>query len=78
MPLETGEIIRITCDNSKCPGNTLDEKTREGWFFVSGEVYMKGPTTQMVYCSSKCLSEDADSVYVLNPIPEVPAPAVVE
>jgi len=67
MPLDSTQVVRIACDNPNCPGNTLDESDRDGWFFVTGEVYAKGPTTQHVYCSSECLSANADALYVVSP-----------
>jgi len=47
--------LKIKCDNPDCPGNTLDAGEREGWLFVSHEVY-GDPTAQHVFCSYDCLS----------------------
>ena len=58
MPVEEKTTLKITCDNSACPGNDLDPKDRTGWLFATGEFYGE-PTQQFVFCSSACLSAAA-------------------
>jgi len=53
MPVETTETLTISCDNPNCPGNTLDPAVRNGWLFVTSEVYGE-PTQQNVFCCADC------------------------
>jgi hypothetical protein len=56
MPAEQEVTLNISCDNPDCPGNDLDSTSRDGWLFISGEVYAETQTGQFVYCSADCLS----------------------
>jgi hypothetical protein len=53
LPVEQTVVLTITCDNPGCPGNTLDPAVRDGWMFVSREVY-GAPPEQFVYCCAAC------------------------
>jgi hypothetical protein len=63
MPVDEVSVLKISCDNPKCPGHPdLDPKDRKGWLFVSGEVYGE-PTSSHVFGNADCLSQasgDAD------------------
>ena len=53
------QVIKITCDNPKCPGHPdLDETDRTGWLFMNYEVYGQ-PTNQAVFGSADCVAEAA-------------------
>ena len=53
MPVDETTTLAISCDNSACPGNSLDPADRAGWLFVTSEVY--GDATQShVFCCSEC------------------------
>lgn len=60
MPADSVTVLRITCDNPACPGNSLDPADRTGWLFVTSEVYGQ-PTMQTVFCSATCVSAAAAS-----------------
>jgi hypothetical protein len=53
MPVETENVVTISCDNPSCPGNSLDPADRTGWTFVTTEVYGES-TQQHVYCCADC------------------------
>ena len=53
MPVDQTVTLAISCDNSACPGNSLDPTDRTGWTFVNTEVYGE-PTQQHVYCCAEC------------------------
>jgi hypothetical protein len=56
MPVDETTTTNIVCDNSTCPGHPdLDPAKREGWLFISHEVYGQ-PTAQNVFGSYDCLS----------------------
>jgi len=67
MPVEQEIKLKIKCDNPDCPGNTLDPESRDGWLFISGEVYAETMTAQFVYCSAECLS--AHSALAVTALP---------
>jgi hypothetical protein len=60
LPITEETVTEITCDNPDCPGTDLDPSKREGWLFVSHEVYGE-PSGQHVFCSPSCLSSASDS-----------------
>jgi len=59
MPVLVENAVQITCDNPNCPKtSTLDPTKRDGWFFVTSEVY--GETTQQhVFCDGVCAAAAA-------------------
>jgi len=61
MGMEQKELLVISCDNPACPGNTLDQADRQGWLFVSHEVYGE-PTSQHVFCSYGCLAAKSNEL----------------
>ena len=56
MPVEETTVLHITCDNAACPGHPdLDPAVRDGWLFVTSEVY--GQQSQAhVYGNASCAS----------------------
>lgn len=54
MPLTETTTINIICDNSECPGNTLDPTNRDGWLFISNQI--SGASYDHVYCSYTCVN----------------------
>lgn len=61
MPADAEVTLNIVCDNPACPGNDLDPAVRDGWLFVSAEVY--GTATQtFVFCSGTCLGAESEKV----------------
>jgi hypothetical protein len=61
MPSDMTVTHTIVCDNPACPGNTLDPGDRNGWLYVSSELYGEGPVVSHVYCSASCAGADAAS-----------------
>lgn len=59
MPVDETTRLKITCDNPSCPGNDLKTTSRDGWIFLSGEVYGETQSGQFAYCSSGCVSAHA-------------------
>jgi len=55
MPVTEETMLHISCDNPACPGNNIPPNSRDGWLFVSAEVY-GDPSTSHVFCSADCLS----------------------
>jgi hypothetical protein len=53
MPVTEKTVAVISCDNPACPGNELKKNDRDGWTFITSEVYGQ-PPTQHVYCSPGC------------------------
>jgi len=62
MPANEKTAVAITCDNPACPGNSLKKTDREGWLFVTTEVY-GDPPQQHVYCSATCAGADAPAAF---------------
>ena len=58
MPVTEATVLQIACDNPQCPGNELDASDRNGWTFVSYEVYGQ-PSDSAVFCCAGCLSASA-------------------
>lgn len=59
MPLKTTQVVNIVCDNPNCPKtSTLDPAKREGWFFVTSEIYGES-TQQHVFCDGVCAAAAA-------------------
>jgi len=56
MPVIETTTLNISCDNPSCPGVDLpDADNREGWTFITSEVY--GQQTQShVFCCRGCVS----------------------
>jgi len=74
MAIEETTKLKIKCDNPDCPGNELDPENRNGWLFVTHEVYGE-PTAQHVFCSYACLgtaSSEAPEANVMMAKPETP------
>lgn len=70
MPVEENNVLDITCD--QCGGHgELDPTKREGWLFVTHEVYGL-PSEQHVFCCFAHASEKAAT------IPEVDRSAKVQ
>lgn len=61
MPTDTTITLAIACDNPACPGNDLDPTKRDGWLFVTTEVYGEA-TSSHVVCSYACLAGASTSV----------------
>ena len=74
MPAGTTTVHNISCDNPKHKDTDLDPADPIGWILVTSEVYGKGPATAKVYCSEKCISQDAASLVVIEP----PHPELLE
>jgi hypothetical protein len=63
MPVEETTKLKIKCDNPNCPDSSgaaqgLDPEIRDGWIFISGEVYGQ-PSASYVFCSTDCISAGA-------------------
>lgn len=58
VPVDEQTVLAISCDNPTCPGNELDPAQRDGWLFVTSEVYGQ-PSQSSVYCSAGCVSSAA-------------------
>jgi hypothetical protein len=56
MPIVEKHTVVISCDNPACPGNDLKKNSRDGWTFVTADVYGAETTSvqQYVYCSAGC------------------------
>jgi len=67
MAVAEKTVLKITCDNPACPGNTLDPKDRLGWVFVSHEVYGE-PTQSNVYCCSECAGHLPTAIDEARPV----------
>lgn len=53
VPVNQSTTLDIVCDNPDCPGNDLPTDDRNGWTFVTTEVYGQ-PGEQHVYCCADC------------------------
>src|SRR5262245_45601288 len=62
MGLAEVTVIKITCDNPKCPGHpNLDDSDRTGWLFMNYEIYGQ-PSQQGVFGSADCVAQAASDV----------------
>jgi hypothetical protein len=63
MGLEQTYVVNITCDNPKCKGHDdLDPHDRNGWIFMTSEIYGGGGTVNHVFGNTKCISQAAASI----------------
>ena len=53
MSIEEKVSLSVTCDNPECPGTKLDPTGRDGWLFITAEVYGE-PSQQKVFCGPSC------------------------
>ena len=58
MPLVHTDTIMVTCDNPYCPGNNLNPDKREGWIFITSELY-GNQVQSFVFCSDGCVEAAA-------------------
>jgi hypothetical protein len=80
MPIETTQVVNITCDNPDCPMESgLDPHDRTGWFFITSEYY-GSESRQSVFCCDTCAAAGATNpdVEFANPSPGLPATPVSE
>jgi hypothetical protein len=76
VPATEETVLHIVCDNSVCPGNTLDPAERQGWTFASVEIYGETGTTQFVYCSATCAASLEAAIESIPKLVQPPAPGV--
>jgi len=59
MPVQATQVVNIVCDNPNCPKtSTLDPTKRDGWFFVTSEIYGE-PVSTHVFCDGVCAAAAA-------------------
>ena len=62
MPIEQTITLLITCGNPRCPGHDLDTSVRDGWTFVTVEIYGEPVMPQRAFCCWGCMATFTNAV----------------